>query len=222
MTQLSTRKIFTIVGAIGLSLAAAACGSSSSTSASSTSTSAPATQASAPAVQASAPAAAASSAAPSAAPAAMLKIDQTSLGSVLTNAQGLTVYWFAKDTATNSACSGACAAAWPPVIGMPQAASGFKLTGKLGEIKRADGSMQATYDGHPLYLFAGDSKPGQVNGNAIDGFGALWYAIKIGASTTASTTGSGNSGSSGSGGSGDMSGGMSGSGSGGGGGGGGW
>ena len=236
MTQLTTRKIFTAVGAIGLSLAAAACGSSSSTSASSTSTSAaPAAQTSAPAVQASAPAvqaSAASSATPSAAPAAMLKIDQTSLGSVLTNVQGFTVYWFAKDTATNSACSGACAAAWPPVIGIPQAASGFKLTGKLGEIKRADGSMQATYDGHPLYLFAGDSKPGQVNGNAIDGFDALWYAIKIGASTTASTTGSGNSGSSGSGGSGDMSGGSSGgssgggggsgSGSGGGGGGGGW
>ena len=208
MTQLTTRKIFTAVGAIGLSLAAAACGSSSSTSASSTSTSAaPAAQASAPAVQASA----ASSATPSAAPAAMLKIDQTSLGSVLTNVQGFTVYWFAKDTATNSACSGACAAAWPPVMGMPQAASGVKLTGKLGEIKRADGSMQATYDGHPLYLFAGDSKPGQVNGNAVDGFGALWYAIKIGTSTTASTTGSGNSGSGGSGG---MSGGMSGSGSG--------
>ena len=98
---------------------------------------------------------------------------------------------------------------------MPQAASGFKLTGKLGEIKRADGSMQATYDGHPLYLFAGDSKPGQANGNAVGGFGALWYAIKIGASTTASTTGSGNSGNSGNSGSGDMSGSsdMSGSGS---------
>ena len=212
MTQLTTRKIFTVVGAIGLSLAAAACGSSSSTSASSTS--APAVQTSAPAAQTSAPAAAASSAAPSAAPAAVLKIDQTSLGSVLTTAQGFTVYWFAKDTATNSACSGACAAAWPPVIGMPQAASGFKLTGKLGEIKRADGSMQATYDGHPLYLFAGDSKPGQVNGNAVNGFGALWYAIKIGTSTTVSTTGSGNSGSSGSGSSGSMSGsGSSGSGS---------
>ena len=180
MTQLTTRKIFTAVGAIGLSLAAVACGSSSSTSVSSASTSAPA---------------AASTFAPAA---AVLKIDQTSLGPVLTNAQGLTVYWFAKDTATSSACSGACAAAWPPVIGMPQAASGVKLTGKLGEIKRADGSIQATYDGHPLYLFAGDSKPGQVNGNAVDGFGALWYAIKIGTSTTASTTGSSNSSNSGS------------------------
>jgi len=193
MTQLTTRKIFTAVGAIGLSLAAVACGSSSSTSVSSASTSAPA------AASTFAPAAAASSAAPSALPAAaVLKIDQTSLGPVLTNAQGLTVYWFAKDTATSSACSGACAAAWPPVIGMPQAASGVKLTGKLGEIKRADGSIQATYDGHPLYLFAGDSKPGQVNGNAVDGFGALWYAIKIGTSTTASTTGSSNSSNSGS------------------------
>jgi predicted lipoprotein with Yx(FWY)xxD motif len=209
MTRLTTRKILTAIGAIGLSLAAAACGSSSSTSASSTSTSAPV------AASTSVPAAAVSSAAPGAAPAAVLKIDQTSLGPVLANARGFTVYWFAMDTATNSACSGACTAAWPPVLGMPQAASGVKLTGKLGEIKRADGSMQATYDGHPLYLFAGDSKPGQVNGNAVDGFGALWYAIKIGTSTTASTTGSSNSGNSGSSGSGDMSGSSSGSGSGG-------
>ena len=208
MTKLTTRKIFIIVGAVGLSLAAAACGSSSSTSASGASASAPA------APSTFVPAAAASSAAPSVAPAAVLKIDQTSLGSVLTNARGFTVYWFAKDTATNSACSGACAAAWPPVLGMPQAASGVKLTGKLGEIKRADGSMQATYDGHPLYLFAGDSEPGQANGNAVDGFGALWYAIKIGTSTTASNNSS-NSSNSGSSGSGDMSGTSSGNGSGG-------
>jgi predicted lipoprotein with Yx(FWY)xxD motif len=184
MTKLTTRGILTAAGAAGLILLASACGTSSSTSASSPATSAPAPSTFAPA-------AAASSAAPAA---AVLKIDQTSLGSVLSNAQGFTVYWFAKDTTTNSACSGACAAAWPPVIGMPQAASGIKLTGKLGEIRRSDGSMQATYNGHPLYLFAGDSKPGQTNGNAVDGFGAPWYAIKIGTSTTSASSGNGGTG----------------------------
>jgi predicted lipoprotein with Yx(FWY)xxD motif len=184
-----SRRIFTVAGAVGaagLTLLAAACGSTSSTSASGASTSAPA--ASAPA--ASAPASAPASAAPTV---AMLKTDQTSLGTVLTDAQGFTVYWFAKDTPTSSECSGACAAAWPPVLGMPQAASGVTLTGKLGEIMRSGGAMQATYEGHPLYLYAGDTQPGQVNGNAVDGFGALWYAIKIGSQTTTSTTGSGSS-----------------------------
>jgi predicted lipoprotein with Yx(FWY)xxD motif len=187
MRMPTSRRIFTVAGAVcaaGLTLLAAACGSSSSTSASGASTSAP--PASAPV--ASAPAASApASAAPTV---VMLKTDQTSLGTVLSDAQGFTVYWFAKDTSTSSACSGVCAAAWPPLLGMPQAASGVKLTGKLGEIMRSGGAMQATYEGHPLYLYAGDTQPGQVNGNAIDGFGALWYAIKIGSQTTTSTTGS--------------------------------
>ena len=183
MTMLMTRRIFTVAGAAGLALLATACGSSSAPSASSAPSSASATSA----------AASASSAAPDAA-VAVLKTDNTTLGTVLTDAKGFTVYWFAKDTSTGSACTGACAAGWPPVIGMPQAAAGVKLTGKLGEIRRPNGTMQATYDGHPLYLFAGDSAPGQVNGNGINGFGALWYAIKIGASTTASTGSSGNGG----------------------------
>jgi len=192
MTMLITRRIVTAVGAAGLVMLAAACGSSSTAT-----TSAPAATTSAPAATA--------SATPGAA-AVVLKTDQTSLGMVLTNASGLTVYWFAKDTATSSACTGACAAAWPPVIGMPQAAPGVKLTGRLGEIRRSDGTMQATYDGHPLYLFAGDSAPGQVTGNGLNGFGALWYAIKIGTSTTASTVGSGSGSGSGSAGSGSGSG----------------
>jgi predicted lipoprotein with Yx(FWY)xxD motif len=196
MTMLITRRIFTAAGAAGLVMLAAACGSSSTSATSS-----------APGAAASAPAATAP-ATPSAAT-VVLKTDQTSLGMVLTNGGGFTVYWFAKDTPTSSACAGACAAAWPPVIGVPRAASGVKLTGKLGEIKRSDGTMQATYDGHPLYLFAGDSAPGQVNGNGVDGFGALWYAIKIGPSTTSSTVGTGSSGSGGGGsGSGGGSGGM--------------
>jgi predicted lipoprotein with Yx(FWY)xxD motif len=206
MTMLMTRRVWGAVVAVGLIMLAAACGSSAASSAPSTS---------APAHPASAPAAVASSAAPSAAPLAVLKTEQTALGMVLTNAQGFTVYWFAKDSSTASACAGACAAAWPPVLGVPRAESGVKLGGALGEIKRSNGTMQATFDGHPLYLFAGDQAPGQANGNGVDGFGALWYAFKIGTSTTANTGISSGSGSSGSGNSG--SGGMGGSGGGGGG-----
>jgi predicted lipoprotein with Yx(FWY)xxD motif len=177
MTTLIDRRVLTAIGAACLALAAAACGSSAPAA----STPPPATAPAAPVVST-----------------VMLKMAHTSLGMVLTDGAGFTVYWFAADTATTSACSGACAAAWPPLIGVPQAAFGVKLGGKLGEIMRSNGQMQATYDGHPLYLFAGDTSPGEVNGNGINGFGALWWAIKIGASTTASTTHSGNTGNSGS------------------------
>jgi len=185
MTPLINRRVLTAIGAAGLALAAAACGSSTPSA-----SSAPPATTPAPVASTSAPAGAASPS-PSTA-SVLLKTAQTSLGMVLTNGQGFTVYWFAADTATTSACSGACAAAWPPVIGMPQVASGVKLSGKLGEIMRANGQMQATYNGHPLYLFAGDTSPGQVNGNGVNGFGALWWAIKIGTSTTANTTNTGN------------------------------
>jgi predicted lipoprotein with Yx(FWY)xxD motif len=103
----------------------------------------------------------------------------------VTNSKGFTVYWFAKDTSTTSACSGACAGAWPPVVGTPQAASGVTLTGKLGTIKRSDGTLQATYNGHPLYLFTGDSAMGQTAGNGVNAFGALWYAVTTGSSAAA-------------------------------------
>jgi predicted lipoprotein with Yx(FWY)xxD motif len=122
-----------------------------------------------------------------------LKTEHTSLGTVLADAQGMTVYWFAADHGTTSACSGACAAAWPPVIGMPKAAAGVTLTGTFGTITRSDGAKQATYNGHPLYTFKADSAPGQVNGNKVTGFGAAWYAITIGASSGASTAPTGTS-----------------------------
>ena len=161
------------IAAIGL---LAACGSSNGSSTSN----AAAGSATTPASTATASAAAASST-------TVLKTEHTSLGMVLANAQGLTVYWFAADHGTSSACSGACAAAWPPVIGMPKAAAGVTLTGTLGTITRSDGAKQATYNGHPLYTFKADSGPGQVNGNKVSGFGAEWYAITIGSSAGAST-----------------------------------
>ena len=95
--------------------------------------------------------------------------------SVLTNANGRTLYWFAPDTSATSKCTGSCAAYWPPVTGHPKAGPG--VTGKLGTIKRP-GGLQATYDGHPLYTYIGDSGPGQVGGNNLNLNGGLWYEVR--------------------------------------------
>jgi predicted lipoprotein with Yx(FWY)xxD motif len=95
---------------------------------------------------------------------------------VLTNGQGLTLYWFAPDTPTTSKCTGSCASYWPPVYGSPEAGPG--VTGLLGTIRRPDGSVQATYDGHPLYTYVGDSA-GQATGNNLDLNGGLWYEVRM-------------------------------------------
>ena len=96
---------------------------------------------------------------------------------VLTNANGLTLYWFAPDTSTSSACTGSCAIYWPPVPGSPTAGPG--VTGRLGTINRPGGGLQATYDGHPLYTYIGDRGPGQANGNDLDLNGGFWYDIRV-------------------------------------------
>ncbi|HWN62548.1 MAG TPA: hypothetical protein VNO25_17970 [Streptosporangiaceae bacterium] len=96
---------------------------------------------------------------------------------LLTNAKGLTLYSFAPDTSTKSACYGSCAAYWPPVTGTPSAGSG--VTGTLGIITRTDGTKQATYDGHPLYTYVGDSAPGTASGNNLNLNGGLWHDVPI-------------------------------------------
>jgi predicted lipoprotein with Yx(FWY)xxD motif len=125
---------------------------------------------------------------------ATLKTSKTSLGSVLTNSAGYTLYWFAIDTPTSSKCTGSCTTYWPPVIGTPKAASGVTLPGTLGTITRSDGSVQATYNGHPLYTYAGDKAPGQTSGNKVNGSGGLWYAITVTASEASSASTSSGSG----------------------------
>jgi predicted lipoprotein with Yx(FWY)xxD motif len=107
--------------------------------------------------------------------ASALKTASVSGVTVLTNAQGFTLYWFAPDTSTKSNCNGSCAAIWPPVKG--PAAAGTGVTGKLTTITRSDGSMQAAYNGHPLYTYTGDTAPGQNNGNGINVNGGVWHEV---------------------------------------------
>ena len=111
---------------------------------------------------------------------------------VLTNAKGLTVYWFAPDTSTTSKCSGTCATFWPPVMGPVTAGTG--VTGKLGTITRSDGSVQATYNGHPLYTFKGDTAPGQNKGNGLNIQGGLWHEVTASGSAPAPKTSTSSSG----------------------------
>jgi predicted lipoprotein with Yx(FWY)xxD motif len=105
-----------------------------------------------------------------------IKTMSTSKGTVLANADGHTLYWFAKDTATRSNCNGSCATYWPPVLGTAVAAAGTSLPHGFGTIKRADGQTQATYDGHPLYTYTGDTAAGQVHGNDVRLSGGKWWA----------------------------------------------
>jgi predicted lipoprotein with Yx(FWY)xxD motif len=123
----------------------------------------------------------------------------TSKGTVLTNAQGMTLYWFTIDTPTTSKCSGACATFWPPVIGTATAAAGQSLPKGFGTITRSDGQTQATYAGHPLYTYMGDTAAGQINGNDKNLSGGLWWAMTPNGAKLASS-GSGGSGGSGGGG----------------------
>jgi predicted lipoprotein with Yx(FWY)xxD motif len=94
---------------------------------------------------------------------------------VVTNAQGFTLYSFAPDSATASKCTGACAQIWPPVPGPVTAGQG--VTGKLGTITRSDGSKQATYNGHPLYAYTADTAPGQAKGNGLNVDGGVWHEV---------------------------------------------
>ncbi|HEX6460233.1 MAG TPA: hypothetical protein VF032_15035 [Thermoleophilaceae bacterium] len=100
------------------------------------------------------------------------------LGKILVNGHGQTLYLFEKDKHGRSACNGQCAKFWPPALttGKPRAGSGVSA-GKLGTTRRKDGKLQATYNGHPLYAYAGDSRAGQANGQRSTNFGALWYVM---------------------------------------------
>src|SRR5690348_8948483 len=134
-----------------------------------------------------------STSSPAAVTAGSLKTATIGGATVLTTSKGFTLYSFAPDTSTKSNCNGTCAQNWPPVKG-PATASGVE--GTFGTIKRSDGSVQATFDGHPLYTFVGDTAPGQAKGNGLNAAGGLWHEITTSGSaapvSTSSPGGGGN------------------------------
>jgi predicted lipoprotein with Yx(FWY)xxD motif len=146
---------------VPLLLLAAACGSSSKSSSSSSSA-------------ASKPA---KSTAEAKAPPVVIATKHTKLGTVLAaGPKRMTVYLFEADNGPRSHCTGACATAWPPVVGKPSA-SGAAQEPSLGTITRPDGNTQVTYKGHPLYFFIKDKDNGDAYGEAVKQFGAEWYVL---------------------------------------------
>jgi predicted lipoprotein with Yx(FWY)xxD motif len=109
---------------------------------------------------------------------AKVAVAASPLGRILVDSKGITLYDFAKDKGTASTCYGACAALWPPVTtkGKPVAGRGAR-TSLLGTTKRKDGKVEVTYNGHPLYYFVTDKKPGQTTGQGVNQFGAPWWVL---------------------------------------------
>jgi predicted lipoprotein with Yx(FWY)xxD motif len=189
------RKSYLAIGALALLavLVIAGCGGGSSSSSSSTSESKPASTTTTETESTTATTAAPEKgeaaaemkegtgvAAGGAAPVAVVKATNTDdLGKVIVDSKGMTLYDFHKDKGTTSSCYGACAAAWPPLLtgGKPRATGGAESS-LLGTTKRKDGRVQVTYNGHPLYGFVEDKKPGETNGNDVSAFGAEWYALE--------------------------------------------
>jgi predicted lipoprotein with Yx(FWY)xxD motif len=106
-----------------------------------------------------------------------LGIADTSLGRIVVDSDGFTLYLFKKDSSTSGACNSVCTIAWQPLSANGEMRLGPGLAGDVGSVQRSNGDMQVTYGGHPLYLYAGDGQPGDVNGEGINAYGALWYAV---------------------------------------------
>jgi predicted lipoprotein with Yx(FWY)xxD motif len=127
---------------------------------------------------------------------AVVSTAKTKLGQIIVSSNGRTLYLFEKDRNGKSACSGQCAAFWPPLItnGRPRAIKGAQAS-LIGTTRRADGRMQVTYNHHPLYMFAKDKKAGQTNGEGLNVFGAKWYVISPAGSKIDKDSSSGSGGS---------------------------
>ena len=109
---------------------------------------------------------------------ATVGVSNEGLGNILVDSQGRTLYLFNRDTGAMSECSGACAVNWPPLAaaGKPTVGSGANAS-LVSTSARQGGHEQVTYNGHPLYLFKGDSKPGDTNGEGLNAFGGSWFAL---------------------------------------------
>ena len=157
MTRLFSLGALAVISALVL----AACGGSSYGGNSSPTTS---TKASAPATTSST--------------ASVVSAKSSSLGTFLVDAKGQTLYLWDADHGAMSTCNGECATDWPPLTtkSAPKAGAGVKAS-LLGTSKRADGTQEVTYAGHPLYTFAGDTGPGQTTGQGSGAFGATWWVV---------------------------------------------
>jgi predicted lipoprotein with Yx(FWY)xxD motif len=107
-----------------------------------------------------------------------VEIAKSSLGAILVDRNGRTLYDFVRDRGAMSTCYGACAALWPPLTttAKPQAGPGARAS-LLGTTKRSDGRLEVTYGGHPLYYYVADSHRGQTSGQGLNQFGALWWVL---------------------------------------------
>ena len=161
-------QIASVIGAAVIGLLMAACSSSSSSTTSSPTTSSPASSSAA--------------AAPATTQASTATVSLAAIsgipGKALIGSNGRTLYLFQGDKSGTSACTGACATTWPPYIvtGTPQAGSGISQA-LLGTITRPDGTVQLTYNGHPLYYFTADAAGGSAHGQGVKAFGAEWYVV---------------------------------------------
>ena len=119
---------------------------------------------------------------------AVVKIGPSTLGRVLVDAKGKTLYLWAHDKGRKSTCYGDCAEYWPPLLTNVKAAAGVGANaGLIGTTVRTDGHMQVTYNGHPLYYFVQDTKPGQTKGEALTGFGGRWDPVSAAGQPVRST-----------------------------------
>ncbi len=170
----ATKRSSLLLAGVAMAVGLSACSSSSST----TTTVAPSSS------HASKPAASTSSSA------TVDAYPTSKYGTILRDSSGYTLYAFSIDTPTKSACLGSCAVIWHPleVTGTSTAGSGVRQS-LLGTITRPGGAKQVTYDGHPLYTFAKDTAPGDINGEGINHFGGLWWVVSTkGAIVTAPVT----------------------------------
>lgn len=170
-----TRTAAALASALLMAAAAAGCSDSGSDSGSSGVTD---TGSRSSGRQVEVPVAASKSPAASKPPAPTVSVKKSTYGKALVDHKNMTLYVFDKDTKNKSACTGACAKAWPPLLDAKAPTAGSGVDRKLLKtITRSDGKKQVAYNGHPLYLFDEDQKAGDAKGQAVDAFGAKWYVI---------------------------------------------
>src|SRR6476661_4673133 len=165
---MSTRRLLPLIATGVVGLAIAGCGGNTSTASTKPATS-------------------------SGRPAAIGVSTSSTLGRILVDSQGRTLYLFKADTGTRSTCNGACAVAWPPLRTGHMAGPGSGVdAAKVGMTTRSGGGRQITYNGHPLYRFDGDHRAGDTNGQGVTAFGASWFAVSPdGNAASGSTSSSG-------------------------------